>query len=171
MADGYYTEQVHGPHEYFDLGHLELASGFVLPEARLAYKTIGTLSAAKDNAILLPHMYTGTAAFMTSYIGPGRPLDPDKYFLILPPSSVPGSPPRPATRRRRSTAARSRRWPSPTTCAPSTSWSPSTSASASSRWSAAGPWAASRPWSGAPSRAGLRPHGPDRRDVPGRGLA
>ena len=84
MADGYYTEQVHGPHEYFDLGHFELASGFVLPEARLAYKTMGTLSAAKDNAILLPHMYTGTAAFMTAYVGPGRPLDPDKYFCILP---------------------------------------------------------------------------------------
>ena len=84
MADGYYTEQVHGPHEYFDLGGFELASGFLLPEARLAYKTMGTLSAAKDNAVLLPHMYTGTAAFMTSYIGPGLPLDPDKYFLILP---------------------------------------------------------------------------------------
>jgi homoserine O-acetyltransferase len=54
---------VHGPHEYVDLGSFELASGFVLPEARLAYKTMGTLSAAKDNAILLPHMYTGTAAF------------------------------------------------------------------------------------------------------------
>ena len=80
MADGYYTEQVHGPHEYFDLGGFELASGFLLPEARLAYKTMGTLSAAKDNAVLLPHMYTGTAAFMTSYIGPGLPLDPDKYF-------------------------------------------------------------------------------------------
>jgi hypothetical protein len=39
MADGYYTEQVHGPHEYFDLGGFELASGFLLPEARLAYKT------------------------------------------------------------------------------------------------------------------------------------
>jgi hypothetical protein len=30
-SDGYYTEQVHGPHEYLDLGNFELASGFVLP--------------------------------------------------------------------------------------------------------------------------------------------
>ena len=37
MADGYYTEQVHGPHEYLDLGGFELASGLVLPEAQLAY--------------------------------------------------------------------------------------------------------------------------------------
>jgi homoserine acetyltransferase len=65
-SDGYYTEEVHGPHEYLDLGNFELASGFVLPQAKLAYKTIGTLNEAKDNAILLPHMYTGTAAFMTA---------------------------------------------------------------------------------------------------------
>ena len=83
-SDGYYTEQVHGPHEYLDLDNFELASGFVLPGARLAYKTMGTLSGAKDNAILLTHMYTGTAAFMQAYVGPGRPLDPDRYFFILP---------------------------------------------------------------------------------------
>ena len=83
-SDGYYTEQVHGPHEYLDLGNFELASGFVLPDARLAYKTMGTLSDAKDNAVLLPHMYSGTAAFMQAYVGPGRPLDPDRYFFILP---------------------------------------------------------------------------------------
>ena len=59
-ADGYYTEEVHGPHEYLDLGNFELASGYVLPQARLAYKTIGSLNEAKDNAILLPHMSTGT---------------------------------------------------------------------------------------------------------------
>ena len=83
-SDGYYTEEVHGPHEYLDLGNFELASGYVLPGARLAYKTIGTLNEAKDNAVLLPHMYTGTSAFMTAYVGEGRPLDPDRYFFILP---------------------------------------------------------------------------------------
>ena len=35
-SDGYYTDEVHGPHEYLDLGNFELASGFVLPGARLA---------------------------------------------------------------------------------------------------------------------------------------
>lgn len=29
--DGYYTEAVHGPHEFFDLGDLQLASGFTCP--------------------------------------------------------------------------------------------------------------------------------------------
>jgi homoserine acetyltransferase len=41
--DGYYTEAVHGPVGYLDLGSFDLASGFVLPEARLGYKTVGTL--------------------------------------------------------------------------------------------------------------------------------
>lgn len=83
-ANAYYTEEVHGPHEYLDLGGFVLQSGYTLPDARLAYKTRGTLNDAKDNAILLPHMYTGTAAFMETFIGEGRPLDPDKWFLILP---------------------------------------------------------------------------------------
>ena len=84
MADGYYTEEQHGPHEYFELGDVDLASGFTLPGARLAYKTLGTLNEAKDNAILLPHMYSGTAAFMTNWVGEGRALDPATYFCILP---------------------------------------------------------------------------------------
>ena len=77
MSD-YYTEAVHGPHEYLDLGELRARSGHTLPAARLAYKTFGELNAAKDNAILLPHMYSGTAAYMETFIGEGRPLDPLK---------------------------------------------------------------------------------------------
>ena len=39
---------------------LELERGGVLPAARLLYKTHGELNAARDNAILYPHMYSGT---------------------------------------------------------------------------------------------------------------
>ena len=83
-ANEYYTDAVHGTHEYHDLGNFELASGYLLPGARLAYQTAGTLNEAKDNAILLPHMYSGTSAFMHAFIGEGRPLDPTKYFFIMP---------------------------------------------------------------------------------------
>jgi len=83
MTD-YYTEAVHGPHEYLDLGSFALDSGHTLPAARLAYKTFGELNAAKDNAVLLPHMYSGTAAYMETFIGEGRALDPTRWFLILP---------------------------------------------------------------------------------------
>ncbi|MBV9819559.1 MAG: alpha/beta fold hydrolase [Solirubrobacterales bacterium] len=80
----YYTADVQGPFEEFELGAFPLSTGFTLPEARLAYKTHGTLNEARDNAILLPHMYTGTLAFMDAYVGEGRPLDPTTYFIIQP---------------------------------------------------------------------------------------
>jgi homoserine O-acetyltransferase len=80
----YYTEDVQGPHEFFELGSFALTTGYTLPEARLAYKTHGTLNEAKDNAIVLAHMYTGTSAFMDAFVEEGRPLDPSKYFVIQP---------------------------------------------------------------------------------------
>lgn len=83
MSD-YYTEEIHGPHEYFDLGDFVLESGYTLRSARLGYKTHGTLSAAKDNAILVPHWYSATSATMELWIGEGRALDPMKYFIVVP---------------------------------------------------------------------------------------
>ena len=83
-ANDYYSEEQHGPHEYLDLGDFVLESGETLLNAKLAYKTHGTLNAAKDNAILFPHMWSGTSASMESFIGSDRPLDPAKYFIILP---------------------------------------------------------------------------------------
>jgi homoserine O-acetyltransferase len=83
-ANEYYTDEVHGPHEEFELGSFPLTTGYTLPEAKLAYKTHGALNDAKDNAVLLPHMYSGTYAFMDNYVGEGRPLDPSEYFIIQP---------------------------------------------------------------------------------------
>ena len=80
----YYSESDHGPHEIFELGDFELESGITLPNARLAYKTHGTLNSARDNAILFPHMWSGTPKAMEIFIGEDRPLDPSKYFIILP---------------------------------------------------------------------------------------
>lgn len=85
MADAnYYSEENHGAHEYFDLGNYKLISGETINNAKLAYKTQGTLNAAKDNAILFPHMWSGTSASMEIFIGEDRPIDPSKYFIILP---------------------------------------------------------------------------------------
>ena len=50
----YYSEAAHGPHEIFELGNYQLESGITLPNARIAYKTHGTLNAAKDNVVLFP---------------------------------------------------------------------------------------------------------------------
>ncbi|MEZ4869557.1 MAG: alpha/beta fold hydrolase [Caldilineaceae bacterium] len=68
----------------FELGNFPLLSGFTLPNAQLSYKTHGRLNAAKDNAILFPHFLGGGPAMLEGWIGEGRPLDPNKYFIILP---------------------------------------------------------------------------------------
>lgn len=80
----YYSEATHGPHEYFELGDFELESKLTIPNARLAYKTIGKLNAEKNNVVLFPHMWSGTSKSMEGFVGVGRPLDPNKYFIVFP---------------------------------------------------------------------------------------
>ena len=84
VANEYYDEAVQGPLEHYELKQFTLSCGYTLPKAELAYNTQGALNAARDNAILLPHMYSGTPAFMDMYVGEGRPLDPSRYFIIQP---------------------------------------------------------------------------------------
>lgn len=71
-------------HEIFECGDIALQKGGVLPDVRLAYKTYGALSAARDNVIVLPTYYSGTHADLEFMIGPDRALDPDTYFIIVP---------------------------------------------------------------------------------------
>lgn len=83
-AGAYYSQDLHGPYETFDLGDFDLEDGGRLRGARLAYATHGTLSAARDNAILVTTWFSGTSKTMEqTYIGPGRALDPEKYFVVV----------------------------------------------------------------------------------------
>ena len=74
---------------------LPLQLGGSLGPVTLAYETWGTLNAAGDNAILLTHALTGNAhahdpqipddaraAWWNPLIGPGRPFDTGRYFVI-----------------------------------------------------------------------------------------
>lgn len=72
------------PYETFDLGDLRLQRGDILPNARLAYVTHGKLNAARDNAIVAPVWFAGTHDMNAWLIGPGEPLDPERYFIIVP---------------------------------------------------------------------------------------
>ncbi|MBV8735106.1 MAG: alpha/beta fold hydrolase [Solirubrobacterales bacterium] len=67
-----------------ELGDLELELGGVIPAARLAYRTHGTLAPRRDNAILFAHMYSGTPASLDHWIAGGRALDPTRWFIICP---------------------------------------------------------------------------------------
>lgn len=64
------------------LGDLRLESGQTLIDARLAFHTQGQLNDARDNAVLLPSYYTGSHRSYQGWIGAGRPLDPERFFII-----------------------------------------------------------------------------------------
>jgi len=84
IANEFYTEANHGPFQYFELGDFALEMGGVIPHCRLAYTTLGKLNAKGDNAVLFPHMFSGTSKHMQMYAEPGLALDPATWFVIFP---------------------------------------------------------------------------------------
>lgn len=81
-----FTAQAHGPndppHQSFALGDLKLESGEVIKDFSISYVTHGTLNAGKTNAILMQTAIAGNHHRIDYLIGPGRALDPSKYFII-----------------------------------------------------------------------------------------
>jgi homoserine O-acetyltransferase len=75
------TEQ---DYEVFDLGDCRLQMGATLRDAKLAFKTYGTLNSDKSNAIVYPTWYSGTHVDNEWLIGEGMALDPAEYFIIIP---------------------------------------------------------------------------------------
>jgi homoserine O-acetyltransferase len=71
-------------YKIFEMGDVSLQRGATLRGAKLAYKTYGTLSPAKNNVIVYPTWYSGQHYENEWLIGPGRALDPEKYFIIVP---------------------------------------------------------------------------------------
>jgi len=65
---------------FAELGDFKLASGEVLRDCRIGYRTFGKLNAERSNAILVPTWANGTTAQMS--FGPDSPPDPSQYFVI-----------------------------------------------------------------------------------------
>ncbi|GGK19314.1 homoserine O-acetyltransferase [Deinococcus malanensis] len=68
----------------FELGDLPVERGGLIPQARLAWQTHGTLNAARDNVIVYPCSYTATHAGQNWLIGPDGVLDPERWFIVIP---------------------------------------------------------------------------------------
>lgn len=81
--------------QIFGLDRLELFRRGTLKQVRVGYETYGRLSPAKDNTILICHHFSGTSHAAGRYrepdevpgywdviIGPGRPFDTDRYFVV-----------------------------------------------------------------------------------------
>ncbi len=75
---------------------LKLDAGVSLSPFQIAYTTYGTLNADKSNAIMVCHALTGDQyvaqvhpvtrknGWWETLIGPGKPIDPARYFVICP---------------------------------------------------------------------------------------
>jgi homoserine O-acetyltransferase/O-succinyltransferase len=66
----------------YDEGNLPLESGQVIKDFSISYETYGKLNADKSNAILMVTAIGGNHHRLDYLIGPGKALDPDKYFII-----------------------------------------------------------------------------------------
>jgi homoserine O-acetyltransferase len=71
-------------YEIFEAGDVVLQSGLTYRGAKLAYKTYGTLDAAKSNVIVYPTSYGAQHPDTEWLIAPGKALDPAKYFIVIP---------------------------------------------------------------------------------------
>jgi homoserine O-acetyltransferase/O-succinyltransferase len=71
-------------YEVFDLGDVRLQMGATLRDAKLAYKTYGTLDQDRSNAIVYPTWYSGQHYDNEWLIGEGMALDPARWFIIVP---------------------------------------------------------------------------------------
>ncbi len=68
----------------FSLGDLALRQGGVLRDAKLAWRSHGTLNAARDNVVLYPTSYGAHSSELTWLIGPDGILDPTRWFILQP---------------------------------------------------------------------------------------
>ncbi|MGB8400198.1 alpha/beta fold hydrolase, partial [Bradyrhizobium sp.] len=70
------------PHQLYNEGDLKLESGEAIKDFAISYVTHGTLNAKKSNAILMVTAVGGNHHRLDFMIGPGKALDPEKYFVI-----------------------------------------------------------------------------------------
>ena len=70
------------PHQLFGEGDLKLESGETIKDFSISYVTHGTLNARKSNAILMVTAISGNHHRLDFMIGPGKALDPEKYFIV-----------------------------------------------------------------------------------------
>ena len=75
---------------------LRLDAGIEFSPLQIAYQTYGTLNAERSNAVLVCHALTGDQHVVNDHpvtgkpgwwetmVGPGRPIDTERYFVICP---------------------------------------------------------------------------------------
>jgi homoserine O-acetyltransferase len=98
-SDARMLEAAHPSSAYIDIPEsepLRLDCDKLLAPVRIAYETYGTLNAEKSNAVLICHALTGDQYVASEHpvtrkpgwweamVGPGKPIDTDRFFVICP---------------------------------------------------------------------------------------
>jgi homoserine O-acetyltransferase/O-succinyltransferase len=81
--------------ETFEIPSFTTQSGRELKNVKVGYESYGTLNAAKSNAILICHFFSGTShaagkyaeadktpGYWDAIIGPGKAIDTNKFFVV-----------------------------------------------------------------------------------------
>ncbi len=79
----------------FELPSYTTVGGRTIAPVRVGWESYGKLNEAKDNAILITHFFSGTShaagkyaesdpapGYWNAIIGPGKPIDTDKWFVL-----------------------------------------------------------------------------------------
>ncbi len=79
----------------FELATYATVAGATIKNVRIGWEAAGTLNVDKSNAILITHFFSGTshafgkyaesdtaAGYWNSIIGPGKPIDTNKYYVL-----------------------------------------------------------------------------------------
>jgi homoserine O-acetyltransferase len=73
---------IEAAHHRWHAGDLALESGEAIRDFELSYVTHGKLNPGKTNAVLVAVSLTGNHHRLDFLIGPGKALDPERYFIV-----------------------------------------------------------------------------------------
>jgi homoserine O-acetyltransferase/O-succinyltransferase len=79
----------------FEAGAYQTRAGGTIANVRVGYQTMGRLNEAGDNAVLIAHFFSGNShafgrlggpdgpvGYWDAIIGPGKPIDTDRFFVV-----------------------------------------------------------------------------------------
>jgi len=73
-----------GELKFAELGDFPLENGKVIRECRLGYRTFGKMNQKQSNVVFFPTWFSGTSEELVAlgFIGAGKAVDTEKYFVI-----------------------------------------------------------------------------------------
>ncbi|MBM3537118.1 MAG: homoserine O-acetyltransferase [Alphaproteobacteria bacterium] len=79
----------------FSMPSYTTAGGKTIRDVKVGWESYGTLNANRDNVIIVPHFFTGNShaagkykaedaapGYWNAIIGPGKPIDTDKFYVV-----------------------------------------------------------------------------------------